>query len=108
MTTTTRFMTGGLRRLLSNASLFACSDPAEPSLCVIRFEHIKAREGHHLFIAATNRHVLSYEEAWPADADGFESFSLRVTDARQLLKTIPVVRSTRRCRRPCGSSRTMS
>jgi hypothetical protein len=89
MPTTLRFMTSELRHLLANAALFACADPAEPSLRVIRFEFIEAHDGHHLFIAAAGKDALSYEEARPADAYGSESFSLRLPDARQWLKSTP-------------------
>jgi len=46
-------------------------------------------EPPYLFVAATSRHVLSYEEAWPVEAAGSGSFSLGAAYARQLVAAIP-------------------
>src|SRR5580704_4089293 len=88
MTTTIKFKADELKRLLANGILFAA--PAKdclPALEVVRFDW----DGDHLFMVATNRYVLSWEESWPVEADGREAFSVATSDAKRIIAMLPKV-----------------
>jgi DNA polymerase III sliding clamp (beta) subunit (PCNA family) len=83
--TTITFETAVLRRLLANASLFACKDDTLPVICSVRFHF----DGDHLLVLGTNRYVLSYEDAYAMEADGRDSFSIPVRDVKDIIRLLP-------------------
>lgn len=91
MATKITFKASELRRLLSNAILFAA--PAKdclPALEVVRFDW----DGDHLLAVATNRYVLSYEEAFPVESAGRDPFSVNTADAKRIVAMIPKTADT--------------
>lgn len=93
MTTTITFKADELRRLLANGILFAA--PAKdclPALEVVRFDW----DGDHLFTVATNRYVLSWEEAeycGDGNTEGRDPFSVGTPDAKRVISMLTALRS---------------
>jgi hypothetical protein len=85
MITSIKFKAGELRRLLSNAILFASKDDTLPVLVTVRFDW----DGDRLFTVATNRCIISWEEALPVEAKGRPVFSVAVRDAKQIIALLP-------------------
>ena len=82
MTTTITFKADELERLLNNGKLFAAPvKDCLPALSVIRFDWADDR----LFAVATNRYVLSWEQAQPVEADGREPFSISTGDVKRII-----------------------
>lgn len=90
MITSIKFKAAELRRLLSNAALFACKDDTLPVLCTIHFEWDKGQ----LLVVATNRYIVSWEEAYPVEAKGREAFNVAVKDAKQIIALLPTGRNS--------------
>jgi len=80
------FKADELRRLLANASLFACKDDTLPSICVVHFTW----DHNQLFAVATNRYIFAWEESFPVQSKGRGSFSVSVKgDVKRILAMLP-------------------